>query len=368
MYNQAFLDQTGLFVRLSRFDPVADLEFVSALLPHNKVACEGNGTKKTSLTPSPIMPVIRPKNEIASVDLGNGVHMDFVWCPPGSFMMGSPEHEAGRDDDEVLHRVTLSKGFWLGQFLVTLEQWCVVMGRDDLAAKIHRPEDNGKVIHITCRPAEIDELEKLKKMPPLFAASLAKIEAKHKQTLKRLTLSDHQPMFKVHRYDCLSFCQKLNTLKTGYSFRLPTEAEWEYACRAGTEGPFAGNLDEMGWFGENSDRSTHIVGQKAPNKWGLYDMHGNLWEWCEDGYTEYPSRKYAWFPSRKVVDPVSPIRTGDVGVIHCGFIPDGVFHDGVYRGGAWNSSATLCRSAYRGHGYACPISVNMGCRIAADPI
>jgi len=319
--------------------------------------CEEDRSKDMSLTPRP---VIRPKNEFASVSLGNGVHMDFVWCPPGSFMMGSPEHEAGRGDDEVLHKVTLSKGFWLGQFLVTLEQWCVVMGRDDLEAKIHRPEDNGEVIHITCRPAKDNDYvdyqednESWLRLKKKWLAESAENDAKHEQTIKRLTLSDHQPMFKLTMHDCVSFCSKLNTLGTGYSFRLPTEAEWEYACRSGTEGPFAGNLDEMGWFAENSDGSTHIVGQKAPNKWGLYDMHGNLWEWCADGYTEFPRRKYAWFPSRKVVDPVSPKESG------C---------DGVYRGGAWTRSATCCRSAYRGHGYASTISVNMGCRIAAEPI
>lgn len=176
------------------------------------------------------------------------------------------------------------------------------MGRDDLAAKIHRPENDTGRIHMTCVPAEINDslayqIEKESRLRQ-FKIWQAESDAKREQMLKRLTLSDHQPMFNVNMYDCLSFCKKLNSFRNGHSFRLPTEAEWEYACRAGTEGPFAGNLDEMGWFCDNSNGSTHIVGQKMPNKWGLYDMHGNLAEWCADGWDFYTIPKYAWFIPR----------------------------------------------------------------------
>ncbi len=105
---------------------------------------------------------------------------------------------------------------------------------------------------------------------------------------------------------------------------MPTEAEWEYAARAGTTGDHAGDLDAMGWYDKNSGSKTHPVGQKAPNKWGLYDMHGNVWEWVEDWYGDYPSEA--------VTDPTGP-ETGSYRVI---------------RGGGFGNSAGSARSAYRG--------------------
>ena len=124
--------------------------------------------------------------------------------------------------------------------------------------------------------------------------------------------------------------------------RLPTEAEWEYACRAGTTGDYAGSLDEMGWYDENSGKQTHPVGQKKPNAWGLYDMHGNVWEWCGDWHGDLPGGD----------DPVGPAS----GSIRVG------------RGGSWGSYAFYCRSAYRSRIFPGYRYVNLGFRVALAPV
>ena len=140
------------------------------------------------------------------------------------------------------------------------------------------------------------------------------------------------PVEKVSWADAVEFCGKLSAMpaeKTaGHVYRLPTEAEWEYACRSGTTtaygfGDDASRLGDYGWFDGNSDSSTHPVGEKKPNAWGLYDMHGNVWEWCQDWYGDYPSGS--------TTDPTGP--------------SSGSFR--VDRGGSWCSSAGYCRSAYR---------------------
>jgi formylglycine-generating enzyme required for sulfatase activity len=140
------------------------------------------------------------------------------------------------------------------------------------------------------------------------------------------------PVVQVSWDEAVEFCRKLSSLpeekSAGREYRLPTEAEWEYACRAGstTEYSFSdgdSRLDEYAWFTKNSNKTTHPVGQKCPNGWGLYDMHGNVWEWCEDWHGDYRRGS--------VTDPVGPSLASDR----------------VYRGGGWNSSARGCRSAFR---------------------
>ena len=137
--------------------------------------------------------------------------------------------------------------------------------------------------------------------------------------------------------DCKVFIQKLNQIVTGGGFRLPTEAEWEYAARAGTTTAFANGditatgckkddkLDAIGWYCGNANNRTHPVAQKQPNKWGLYDVHGNVWEWCQDFWTSE-------YSSSTETDPQGPSRG----------------HHRVHRGGGWNSNAEVCRSACRG--------------------
>jgi formylglycine-generating enzyme required for sulfatase activity len=137
---------------------------------------------------------------------------------------------------------------------------------------------------------------------------------------------DDLPVENVSWNDAKEFCRKLSQM-TGREYRLPTEAEWEYACRAGTTGAYAGDLDAMAWYDKNSGGKTHPVGQKQPNAFGLYDMHGNVWEWCEDdwhnSYNGAPNDGRAWVD----ISARGSYR--------------------VFRGGGWNSYAVSCRSAYR---------------------
>jgi formylglycine-generating enzyme required for sulfatase activity len=206
-----------------------------------------------------------------TITLPGGAEMEMIYCAPGSFMMGSPEDEEDRFDDETQHKVTLTRGFWLGKYPVTQSQWKSVMGGN---------------------PSNFE--------------------------------GDDNPVDSVSWDDCKKFIKKINS-RSGFTARFPTEAEWEYACRAGTEGAYsgAGDLDDMGWYDENSDDETHPVGEKEPNAWGFYDMHGNVLEWCADWYGSYPTKA--------VTDPKGPSSGGNR----------------VLRGGSWGILARGCRSAFR---------------------
>ncbi len=208
----------------------------------------------------------------------------FVYIPPGTFIMGSPEHEPGRRSDETQHEVTLTKGYYIQATPVTQEQWKEVMG-DNPSNFLHGGEN--------C------------------------------------------PVEGVSLNDCLEFIWRLNN-KSNYPYRLPTEAEWEYACRAGARTPFFNGeiteelswrsdpcLDAIGWYCGNSGKTTHPVAEKQPNAWGLFDMHGNVCEWCNDQYGEYFTMPQ--------------------------FDPQGVTlgRGCVARGGSWLSESRDCRAASR---------------------
>ena len=199
--------------------------------------------------------------------------IEMVWCPAGEFLMGSPEDEAYRGDDETQHRVTLTRGFWLAKTETTQGQWERVMGEN--------PSDS---------------------------------------------LGEDLPVETVSWDDVQGWLEKMNEktpLPSDWKWALPTEAQWEYACRAGTESAFAGDLDEMAWYGENSGSSTNPVGTKKANAWGLHDLHGNVWEWCSDWHKDYSSGSSS--------DPTGATT--------------GVFR--VLRGGSWYCVAQDCRSALR---------------------
>jgi formylglycine-generating enzyme required for sulfatase activity len=226
---------------------------------------------------------------------------NMVWIAPSTFAMGSPATEPARNTDETQHPVTLTKGFCLGKHEVTQAEYLAVRGNN----------------------------------PSYFPGDLSR------------------PVEMVSWNDAVAYCAALTTrernagrLPAGYGYRLPTEAEWEYACRAGTTTPFhygnelrSGMANFYGYYEYRVGNPSYYnaagiylarttsVGNYAPNGWGLYDLHGNAWEWCQDWYGTYPSGS--------VRDPQGA-PTGSVRVI---------------RGGDWNYNASGCRSALR-YGYA----------------
>jgi formylglycine-generating enzyme required for sulfatase activity len=225
----------------------------------------------------------------------NSIGMEFVLIPSGWFMMGSDkEKDQEALDDETPHRVTISKPFYLGKYEVTQAQWEAVMGSNP---SYFKGRDN--------------------------------------------------PVETVSWDDVREFIKSLNIKEGNGCWRLPTEAEWEYACRAGTTGVYSFGDDEnslghYAWYDGNS-KSAHPVGQKRPNAWGLYDMHGNVWEWVQDWYGEYPTSS--------VLDPRGP--------------SSGSYR--VNRGGSWDDDARNCRSAYRDNDTPGNRYIGMGFRLALSP-
>jgi uncharacterized protein (TIGR02996 family) len=229
---------------------------------------------------------VRPCVPRQTIALSEKVELTLAWIPPGTFRMGSPTGEAQRGKDERRHRVLLTRGFYLGIHAVTQAQWQAVMG------------DN----------------------PSHFKG-------------------EDRPVEQVSWDDCQAFCAKLSQM-TDKGFCLPTEAEWEYACRAGTTTPFSfgetigteqANYDGNYPYGRGRKgdyrQQTTPVGSFPANAWGLFDMHGNVFEWCQDWYGSYSKRH--------IKDP----QSGNNGGAR------------VLRGGSWIGSAGNCRAAYRG-GYA----------------
>ena len=227
------------------------------------------GDKTSTNSAPPNAGVEKPAPKPGSI-VRNQLGMELVYVPAGSFMMGSNN---GSYDEKPVHQVTIKEGFYMGRFEVTQAEWQKVMGAN----------------------------------------------YSHFQGARL-------PVEKVSWNDAQIFIGKLNGSGELFSYRLPTEAEWEYACRAGTTGDYAGDVNEMAWFSENSGSKTHAVGGKQPNPWGLADMHGNVWEWCADYYHESyrgaPTDGSAWL-------------TG------------GLMRDRVLRGGSWDFAANVLRSAFR---------------------
>jgi len=260
----------------------------------------------------------------------NCIGMEFVLIPAGKFTSNwKAKNEFGQDVPQQ-RVVTISKPFYLGKYAVTQKQWVAVMGEGSNKSKF-----KGRT-----NPVENVSWNDAQK----FIQTLNKMEG----FLDRLYLNN----------------MVLNK-EGGNKYRLPTEAEWEHAARAGTETDwFFGNyerkdrkalekaLEQYAWYGNSKD-STHPVGQKSPNPWGLYDIYGNVWEWVEDWYGE--------FKAETVTDPTGPEEGSNR----------------VYRGGSWNDGVGICRSASRGRcgpsyrdcDYFHPGSRNLslGFRLACSP-
>lgn len=226
-------------------------------------------------------------------NLGNGVTIELVLIPAGKLMMGSNEHGS----EKPIHEVTLQE-FWISKYTVTQKQWQTVMGNNPSSFK-----------------------------------------------------GDKLPVDTVSWHDVQDFCNKVSR-STGKNFRLPTEAEWEYSCRAGSTGKYCfgddvNQLENYAWYLRNSGCKTHPVGDKDkfPNSWGLHNMHGNLYEWCEDtwhkNYNGAPTNGSAWLTGGKE-------------------------NQRVLRGGSWGNRAFGCRSAFRDWGVASRRASDRGFRVVVQ--
>ena len=241
---------------------------------------------------------------LASVQVTtNRIGMKLKLIPAGEFLMGSPESESKRGDDEVQHRVRITKPFYMQTTTVTQSQWMSVMGSEPWVGE--------------------DDVKQGSDYPATY----------------------------VSHDDAVEFCQQLSARENA-TYRLPTEAEWEYACRARSSATYsfsdtADQLEQYAWFAENArevgEQYAHRVGQKLPNAFGLYDMHGNVFEWCSDW-----SEKYA---NGELTDPTGPV--------------EGLAR--VVRGGSWYGTACRCRSASRGWGLASLPSEHDGFRVCLSP-
>ncbi len=246
-------------------------------------------------------------NSALVVHLGRGVTLELVLIPAGSFMMGD---ENGEDNEKPVHKVTITRSFYLGKYPVTRKQWKAVMGKCPVLRE-------------------------------KFGASMSDDPSDGKR--------DNHPVTLVGRDECQDFLSKVNTKlgRHGGKFVLPTEAQWEYACRAGSTmrycfGDDESQLGQYAWYKDNSgEEETHPVGEKRPNTWGLFDMHGNVWEWCKDGYR---SDFYLNSPTNDPEWPAEAVR-------------------GVFRDGASDLPAGSCRSAYRGDWFRDRILRNLGFRV-----
>jgi formylglycine-generating enzyme required for sulfatase activity len=255
--------------------------------------------------------------KVSGKTLTNSIGMKLALIPKGSFLMGAPPDEVGSSDNESQHSVTISEDFYLGIHEVTQGEYEKVMGKN---------------------PSEFQG-DKIAERHPVTG-----------RIVKQIDSSNH-PVENISWEDAVAFCKKLSELpeekRARRVYRLPSEAEWEYACRAGSESAYcfgedAKSLGDYAWYGATLPQQTHPVGGKKPNAWGLYDMHGNVWERCWDLYGDYPTEA--------MTDPIGP---------KIGF-------DYVARGGGWQNDATACRSAIRSRSSPSNRTSLTGFRVALD--
>ncbi|MEW6209689.1 MAG: formylglycine-generating enzyme family protein [Acidobacteriota bacterium] len=238
---------------------------------------------------------------------GTNIKIEMVLIPAGTFVMGSPASEEGRSEDEGPQIEVRIRAFWMSKTEITWDQYDVFAFSQDL--KKDRPPSTPAGVDAVTRPT-----------PPYADESFGYGKG-------------DQPAISLTHHAAMEFCRWLSVV-AGKTYRLPTEAEWEYACRAGAKSAYsfgddAKNLSEYGWHLANSNEAPHPVAKKKPNAWGLYDMHGNVAEWCLD---HYDKNFYAQFkPSA-----LSPV-----------LLPSEKRYPHVARGGSWDDEAVKLRCAAR---------------------
>jgi formylglycine-generating enzyme required for sulfatase activity len=247
----------------------------------------------------------------------NSIGMEFVLVPSGSFLMGSPATERYRIEDEIQHKVAISRCFYIGKYCVSQSDYSAVYGRN----------------------------------PSFFQGRVLEKRAVGLNIVDKSRLSNVLPVEQLSWEDAYEFSKAVSSLpeesEEGRSYRLPTEAEWEYACRAGCQAAFTfgesdENLDAFAWHNENSKSSTRDIRIKSPNAFGIVGMHGNVYEWCSDWYGSYQPRS--------VVDPKGPSRGP------CR----------IRRGGCWNDEPQCCRSAYRLGSFPRNYDISSGIRLVLE--
>jgi formylglycine-generating enzyme required for sulfatase activity len=255
----------------------------------------------------------------------NSIGMEFIFVPGGRFKMGSPEKEPGRYGNEgPQHEVQITRPFYLGKYEVRVSEF-----REFVKATNYKTQTEAR------GGSWVWKKDKFVRDPEIFWYRPGFSQA------------DNHPVACISWKDAMEYCKWLGS-KTGHVYRLPTEAEWEYACRAGSQeaysfGPDGRGLEKHGWFLDNAGGKTHPVGQKKPNAWGFYDMHGNVWELCQDWLGNYASSF--------VVDP-----TG---------VPSGLTR--VIRGGGWGTRPQDSRCAVRKDSTPADASNRNGFRLVRMP-
>ena len=279
-----------------------------------------------------------------SVPLPDSGSIQMSWIEPGSFTMGSPATEAGRHEDEAQFQVTLTHGYWMGATELTVAQWRRVMG-DDLRGHLTKVIKDDTLYDFDGKKQTIRDFMRLS-----LDGDIGRFLANEDEGM---------PMYYASWNDAMEFAAKLTELErkagrlpAGYKYTLPTEAQWERACRAGNaDATYAPVLTDIAWYSVNAGEGytgkpmgrnggPRLAGLKKPNAWGLFDMAGNLWEWCLDWYGPYPT----W----SVSDPTGPAT--------------GVKR--VDRGGSFGSGASAERSANRASNPPAEASAYRGFRIA----
>ena len=273
--------------------------FVFAVVFSSIVGAENTTEVATKIVPASTNSAnaAQPGHNFTIADL----NLELIWVKPGTFTMGSASHEAHRNKAEGPQtQVKITSGFWLGKTEVTQAQYEAITGENPSAFK---------------------------------------------------NVGTNAPVERVSWVHSMNFCKKLNDrertagrLPPGYAYRLPTEAQWEYAYRAGTSSEYPEDPDAMAWHEGNSDETTHPVGLRRANPWGFYDIAGNILEWTYDWYGPYPGGT--------VSDPSGPTR-------------------GYYRtarGGSWRKELRVCRSAARSGGSESREDYTIGFRLALSPV